>query len=302
MTVTTTTKLEQLSFISEHRARIESQLAQCFAANTAIPTTLHQAMRYSVLNGGKRIRALLVYASGQCLNANTAALDTAAISVELIHSYSLIHDDLPAMDDDDLRRGKPSCHKAFNEATAILAGDALQSLAFELLSAKTPHYQTTTQIAIINLLSKAIGRTGMVAGQMLDIEGEQQALDAQAVEQMHCLKTAALIRASVLIGATIANADLKTLKLLDQFSQVIGLAFQIKDDILDQQGKTAQLGKTAGSDKAKGKATAINSHGLNAAKQRTQTLLIQAQACLSQLPNNTNVLSTLADYILSRNH
>lgn len=283
------------------KERIEQQLEQFLPSVTDTPTTLHQAMRYSVLNGGKRIRALLVYAAGETFSAPLAALDIPAVCVELVHSYSLVHDDLPAMDDDDLRRGKASCHKAFSEATAILVGDALQSLAFELLARKTTHYSESTQLEMIQLLSRAIGSRGMAGGQMLDIEGENNSLNHEAVKTIHQLKTGALIRASVLMGAQAARAKPDALSLLTQFADTMGFAFQIKDDILDEEKTTQELGKTAGKDQFQNKATAT-SDGLTHAKTRTQKLFEKAESYLSQLSQNTDQLKQLAHYMIHRDY
>lgn len=284
------------------KARIEQQLEHSLPSVTDTPATLHQAMRYSVLTGGKRIRALLVYTTGETFGASLAALDVPAVCVELVHSYSLVHDDLPAMDDDDLRRGKASCHKAFGEATAILAGDALQSLAFELLVRKTPYYSESTQLEMIRLLSQAIGSRGMAGGQMLDIEGESGLLSKKEVDIIHQLKTGALIRASVLIGARVANVTKHELSCLEKFAEIMGIAFQIRDDILDKEKTTQELGKTAGKDQSQNKATATNG-GFIHAKTRTQKLFEKAESYyLSQLSQNTDKLKQLAHYMINREY
>lgn len=225
-------------FLTRHLKRIEQQLDAAIPINHT-PNRLYEAMRYSVLGGGKRIRALLVYATGTCCSLPADTLDTIAVAVELIHAYSLVHDDLPAMDNDDIRRGKPSCHIAFGEATAILVGDALQSLAFELLSKPSPYYSSQTQLTLIHQLSLAIGSQGMVGGQQLDIEYNQtphkKNTNPDQLIQLNQLKTGALIRASVILPALTAQCPPTDLRTFGHFGDAVGLAFQVKDDILDHQ-------------------------------------------------------------------
>jgi len=281
--------------LSSLQARIENVLAEILPSENTSPAELHQAMRYATLGGGKRIRALFTYASGQCFGAELAELDHAAASIELIHAYSLVHDDLPAMDNDDWRRGKPSCHKAFDEATAILVGDALQSLAFETLSKSNTKINTETQLKMLTLLAESIGSKGMAGGQMLDIQNEPT-----AVETMHALKTGALIRSSILFGAMIANCDSNHLPHLTEFANAIGIAFQIRDDILDAEGDTATLGKTAGIDKINAKQNAVKALGLANSKQRATELLNQAKQSLTNIPYDTKMLYQLAQLVLKR--
>lgn len=253
---------------------------------------LQRAMHYAVMNGGKRLRPLLVYATGLALDAQITNCDKPAAAVEFIHCYSLVHDDLPAMDDDDLRRGQPSCHKAFDEATAILVGDALQSLAFELI-ADTP--------AMVLTLAEASGSQGMVGGQAFDCQSEGTTLTLEQLENMHQQKTGALIRASVRLGALAAGCTDKTiLQTLDQFAQHLGLAFQIQDDILDVEGTTQQLGKQVGADAQHGKATYPGLLGLDQAKEKLAALEDQIANQLSTLSSDTELLSILVTKMIRR--
>jgi len=269
------------------------------AAGTA-PAPLHEAMRYATLDGGKRVRASLVYAVGQAVAAPDAALDAPACAVELIHAYSLVHDDLPCMDDDDLRRGKPTCHKAYDEATALLAGDALQSLAFELL-ANEAALSAAQRLRMIALLAAAAGSHGMAGGQAIDLAAAGKSLALPELEDMHRRKTGALIRAAVLLGACARDGlDAGTQKALDEYSRAIGLAFQITDDILDVEGLTETLGKKPGVDRARGKATYTSLLGLAEAKARAKTLHRQALESLAPLGDNGGFLAELAGFIIER--
>jgi len=269
------------------------------AAGTA-PAPLHEAMRYATLDGGKRVRASLVYATGEAVGAPDAALDAPACAVELIHAYSLVHDDLPCMDDDDLRRGKPTCHKAYDEATALLAGDALQSLAFELLSTE-PTLSAAQRLRMIALLAEAAGSRGMAGGQAIDLAAAGKSLALTELENMHRRKTGALIRAAVLLGAY-AREDLDDArqKALDEYGRAIGLAFQITDDILDVEGLTETLGKKPGVDRDRGKATYTSILGLAEAKARAKTLHRQALESLAPLGDNGGLLAELAGFIIER--
>jgi geranylgeranyl pyrophosphate synthase len=259
---------------------------------------LLEAMRYATLNGGKRVRACLVYAAGESFGANAELLDDAASAVEMIHSYSLIHDDLPCMDDDDLRRGRPTCHRAFDEATALLAGDALQALAFDVLT----RTDDARRLAMARLLARAIGAGGMAGGQAMDLAAVGRTLDLPSLEEMHRRKTGALIHASVLLGAYAGHgADATRLDALDRYGKAIGLAFQIVDDILDEEGETQTLGKTSGADRARGKPTYPFVLGLEASKQRAQQLKLSALESLRPLGDNARLLIDLADYIVERN-
>lgn len=277
-----------------YRQRVDAELARCLPVATIHPTRLHEAMRYAVLNGGKRIRPVLVYVAGTAVGAPLTALDHAACAVEFIHAYSLVHDDLPCMDDDDLRRGKPTCHKAFGEATALLVGDALQSLAFQVLT-------QSHSIEMINVLATAIGSRGMAGGQALDIEATGKSLNLIELENLHIHKTGALIRASVKMGA-LANPDLSPdiLQALDYYAKCIGLAFQIQDDILDETTDTETLGKPQGSDRAHNKPTYPSLLGLQGSRQMAEELIDNALNSLTIFDEAADPLRHLAHYIIDR--
>ena len=286
----------------ECQERIERVLGAVLPAATMVPGRLHEAMRYSVLGGGKRLRPILVYLSGEALGIDPAILDAPAAAVELIHAYSLVHDDLPAMDDDDLRRGRPTTHRAFDEATAILTGDALQVLAFDVLAhAGAPRVRSDARLSMIRILAQASGTAGMAGGQALDLAAVGQHLDLQSLEEMHRRKTGALIRASVLMAAACAP-DLapQVRDALDEFAQDVGLAFQIQDDILDVEGSTADLGKQAGADAARSKPTYASLLGLAGAKERAQALKNRACERIAPLGKNAQMLAALAAYVVDR--
>jgi farnesyl diphosphate synthase len=289
------------NLITIYQQRVNTALDTWLPVATIQPTRLHEAMRYAVLNGGKRIRPLLVYLTGQTLNVSPISLDGLACAVELIHAYSLVHDDLPAMDDDDLRRGKPTCHKAFDEATAILVGDALQTLAFYILSHDS-HLPTTSQrLAMINTLALASGSRGMVGGQVIDMEAINQSLTLAELENMHIHKTGALIRASVKLGALAhPTLDENGLAKLDHYAKCIGLAFQIQDDILDIEANTETLGKVQGADIAHHKVTYPALLGLRGAKQMAAELIEQALDSLSDFDDKAEPLRWMANYIITR--
>jgi len=275
-------------------------------ANTADATQLRAAMRYSLFNGGKRVRPTLAYASALAINANAfethkPLLNRVACALESLHSYSLVHDDLPAMDDDDLRRGKPTCHIAYDEATAILAGDALQTFAFELLC-DAENVSATTQLALIKQLAHASGAKGMVLGQAIDLAAVDQYLNLAQLETMHRHKTGALIRASVSMGATALNASESQLAALDTYAAAIGLAFQVQDDILDVTADTQTLGKQQGADIARNKPTYVALLGLDAARAKAQELHQQALAAIASFDSNANYLRALSEYIIARSH
>ena len=293
---------EAPDILAHYRARVEQALEARLPRADTTPTALHAAMRYATLNGGKRIRAALVYATGETLGAAPASLDPPACAVELIHAYSLVHDDLPCMDDDELRRGQPTCHKAFDEATAMLAGDALQSLAFEIL-AGDPALEVDAQRRqeMILTFARAIGAEGMAGGQAIDLAVVGRPLGPEALEDMHARKTGALIRASVCLGALAApDAGAALLEDLDAYGRHIGLAFQIVDDILDVEGSTEVLGKTAGADQALGKPTYPAVLGMEAAKARALALRDAALESLGPLGDNAKVLEGIAHYIVDR--
>lgn len=284
------------------QAQVDSALELLFQAPRPELQRLYEAMRYSVMNGGKRVRPLLVYAACEALEGDLERADGAACAVELIHAYSLVHDDLPAMDDDDLRRGQPTTHKAFDEATAILAGDGLQSLAFEVLADRRRNPQDAeVRLQMLSALSSAAGPAGMVGGQAIDLGSVGQKLDRDALETMHRHKTGALIEASVLLGALASGkADDISLKALQQYSRAIGLAFQVQDDILDVESDTATLGKTQGKDEAHDKPTYPALLGLDAAKDYALELRDQALHVLRLFGKSAEPLRELARYIVER--
>ncbi len=267
-------------------------------------TQLREAMRYSLFNGGKRVRPTLAYASalavsGAALESHSLLLDRVACALESLHSYSLVHDDLPAMDDDDLRRGKPTCHIAFNEATAILAGDALQTFAFELLS-EAENVDAKIQIALVRQLANASGVQGMVLGQAIDLAAVDKTINLAQLENMHRHKTGALIRASVSMGATALGASDAQLKALDIYAAAIGLAFQVQDDILDVVADTETLGKQQGADIARNKPTYVALLGLEGARAKAQELHQQALAALADFGSSADYLRALSAYIIER--
>lgn len=284
--------------LAADRARIDAWLEALFATPGSAER-LDAAMRHGVLGGGKRLRPVLVYAAGRALGAADAALDPPAAAVELIHAYSLVHDDLPAMDDDALRRGQPTVHRAYDEASAILAGDALQTLAFEVL-ARQAHPRLA---ALVTTLAEASGRTGMAAGQALDLAAVGQPADLEALARMHRHKTGALIRGAVRLGGLIAaDADDPRLVALDAYGAAIGLAFQIQDDILDVTGDTVTLGKTSGADAARDKPTYPALLGLDGARAMADDLLDEALAALAPLGDDAATLAALARHMIERDH
>jgi geranylgeranyl pyrophosphate synthase len=288
--------------IESYRTRIEQVLDRCLALPDAGTARLREAMRYSTLGGGKRLRPALVYLTGESFGAALSDLDAAAAAVELIHVYSLVHDDLPAMDDDDLRRGRPTCHRAYDEATAILVGDALQALAFSVLADDSlGAINPATRLAMIQTLARAAGTAGMAGGQAVDLAAVGQTLSVDAVENMHRRKTGALIKGSVLLGALGAGIDSgENFRALQLFGDEIGLAFQIQDDILDVEGDAAVLGKTTGADAALSKPTYPSTVGLPAARDRARGLRDRAIAALKPLGPCSAPLVELAQFVVSR--
>ena len=285
------------------QARIETVLDNTLSQQSAGEGSLQllDAMRYATLNGGKRLRALLVYAVGDAFQVDEVQLDFPACAVEMIHAYSLVHDDMPAMDDDDLRRGKPSCHKAYDEATALLTGDALQSMAFATLS-DTP-VSAEQRIQMVNNLAMSSGHAGMAGGQAIDLESVGQQLDLNQLETMHRLKTAALIQSSVQLPAILSgDADTAILGQLADYGLAIGLAFQIQDDILDVTSDTQTLGKIQGADDALNKPTYPALLGLTTAQDKAHDLIQQAFSILEALPHDTTLLAELTDFIVNRRH
>jgi|TARA_R100001143_G_scaffold2717_5_gene5677 farnesyl diphosphate synthase len=283
-----------------HQQRISLALQQRLPdQNTVAAATLAEAMHYATLNGGKRLRAMLVYATGEAFNADPEALDSAACAVEMIHAYSLVHDDMPMMDDDDLRRGQPTCHKAYDEATALLVGDALQSLSFECLTDN--NLPPAQQIAMVKCLANASGVLGMAGGQAIDLASVGKQLSQSDLEAMHLLKTGALIKASVMLGAYCsANHSTADLKQLNNYAEAIGLAFQVQDDVLDVIADTATLGKQQGADIARNKPTYPSLMGLEAARNKAQTLVTDALAALDNLENQCLALRALATFVVQR--
>ena len=281
-------------------ARVETALDQILPPVSVQPSRLHEAMRYTVLAGGKRIRPLLAYAAGEALGLDAALLDRPACAVEMIHAYSLIHDDLPAMDDDDLRRGRPTCHRAFDEATAILAGDALQTLAFQAL-AEAPGLSAESRVGMVAALARASGARGMVGGQAMDLEAEGSPLDLVQLENIHIHKTGALIRVSVQMGVLAhGGLDADKAERLDHYAKCLGLAFQIQDDVLDVEGDTAQIGKTAGRDQALNKATYPALVGLAEAKAMANQLITEAIESVSIFGERAQPLVWIANALLGR--
>lgn len=288
--------------LAQAQQRVETQLLSALDNLQLADARLAAAMKHGLLNGGKRLRPFLAYATAQALNGQWQQADAAACALEMVHSYSLVHDDLPAMDDDDLRRGKPTCHIAFDEATAILAGDGLLTAAFEVL-ADSP-LSDGQRLQLIRLLAKAAGGAGMVAGQAIDLNHVGQSMTLAQLENMHRHKTGALIRVSVEMGAysVLETVETEVLAALKQYAEAIGLAFQVQDDILDIESDTATLGKTQGADVALNKPTYPALLGLEGAKQKAQQLVAEAQQALQALPGDTSVLAALADYIIERDH
>lgn len=294
-------RLEFDTWAKNLQRRMERVLDTHLPAATIAPERLHDAMRYAVLGGGKRVRALLAYAAGEFCQADMNVVDIPAAAVELIHAYSLVHDDLPCMDDDDLRRGKPSTHKQYDEATALLAGDALQSLAFLLISQDSLLQLASQKVQMLHILSLASGSRGMAGGQAIDLASTGLPLAREELEHMHIHKTGALIRAAALLGAYSAtDVDADKVKAVDHFSKAIGLAFQVVDDILDTESDTATLGKTANKDADNNKSTYVTILGIKAAKELAKELHENALAALSFYGLEADRLRQIAQYIMQR--
>ena len=283
------------------QARTEAALSRWLPAARVAPVRLHEAMRYAVLGGGKRVRPLLCFAAGDVTQAPAERLDIVAAAIEMIHAYSLVHDDLPCMDDDVLRRGKPTVHVEYDEATALLAGDALQSLAFQLLAEHRLADDARHQLEMLKLLAVACGSRGMAGGQQIDLEATGKPLTVPELELMHIHKTGALIRAAVLLGASCGReVPERERSGLDRYAKAVGLAFQVVDDLLDYEGSTATLGKTAGKDSKQGKTTYVSAIGLSAARSLAQELRADAYAALEPLGARGERLGALADFIVLR--
>ncbi len=288
------------SWVSARQSHFEEVLRSVLPRAEAMPQRLHEAMRYAVLDGGKRVRPLLAFATGELAGADEARLNIAAASVELIHAYSLVHDDLPCMDDDVLRRGKPTCHVQYDEATALLVGDSLQTLAFQLLAEQRLSDDARRQLEMIKLLAVASGSRGMAGGQAIDLASVGKSLTLPELEFMHIHKTGALIRAAVLLGAHCGSVSQAQLDKLDRFGKLIGLAFQVVDDVLDCEADTATLGKTAGKDADNDKPTYVSLLGIHDARAMAQRLHREALETLADFGDSALRLRELANFIVLR--
>ncbi len=284
------------------QAQTELALERVLPTAATVPNTLHEAMRYSALDGGKRLRPLLVLAAAELGDADAAALEQAMAAIEMVHVYSLVHDDMPPMDNDSLRRGKPTCHVQYDDATALLVGDALQTQAFDVLSRPTG-LPAARQLKMVSVLAQASGSLGMAGGQAIDLANVGKAMNQTELEQMHGLKTGALIRAAVALGAlSCPELDDAALQRLDQYATKLGLAFQVIDDVLDCEADTATLGKTAGKDADNDKPTYVKLMGLAAARAYAETLVADAVALLEPFGEEALRLRQLAEYVTARNH
>ncbi len=290
------------AYLTKKKDQVDKTLEKLVPQADAFPASVHEAMRYSLFAGGKRVRPILAIASAEALGAKTADLLPIAGTLELIHTYSLIHDDLPAMDDDDLRRGRPTCHKAYGEAIAILAGDGLLNMAFEVLSdpKRLKNIPANRLIAIIKEISTASGVFGMVGGQVVDIESEGKEIDLPTLEYIHTHKTGALIRASVRVGALYAKAGKRQFTALTRYGEMVGLAFQIADDILDIIGKQEDIGKDVGSDLKKDKKTFPSFYGIEESRRRAAEVVDHALLALKDFDRKADPLRELAKYIINR--
>ena len=295
------------SYLAERRRLVDEALDRFLPKADAYPSTIHEAMRYSVLAGGKRLRPILVIAGAEAAGGSAEDVMPTACAMELIHTYSLIHDDLPAMDDDDYRRGRPTSHKVFGEAIAVLAGDALLTLAFRLLAENFAEGRATSAAQnprrlreILTQIAEAAGTFGMIGGQVVDVQSEGKSVSAETLEYIHTHKTAALIRASLRVGALLVGASHEVLDAMIVAGSRLGLAFQIVDDILDEEGSLEELGKTAGSDKRKKKVTYPGQFGLEVSRVRAEALVEEAKSALKPLGASATPLIALADFILDR--
>jgi farnesyl diphosphate synthase len=285
-------------WLSNHSERSETALDSLLDSAQTIPNRLHEAMRYAAQGGGKRIRPLLVYAAGSLGDAKAQALDTAAVAIECIHAYSLVHDDLPCMDDDDLRRGRPTVHKAFDEATALLVGDALQTRAFEILA--NAECEVDIRLRMIAALAAASGSRGMAGGQAIDLESVGKKLDLAGLKQMHAMKTGALLSCAVELGGIAANLNTPQMVQLQKYSSALGLAFQIVDDVLDATADSQTLGKTAGKDAAANKPTYVTLMGLDYAQKQAKDLQETAIGSLADFGSKADALRDLALLVVNR--
>ena len=285
-------------WLIEHSARTESALESLLDSDQTTPKRLHEAMRYAAQGGGKRIRPLLVYAAGSLGDAKAEALDAAAVAIECIHAYSLVHDDLPCMDDDDLRRGRPTVHKTYDEATALLVGDALQTRAFEVLA--KAQCEIDVRLLMISSLAAASGSRGMAGGQAIDLDSVGKKLDLVGLKQMHAMKTGALLSCAVQLGGIAAHLNPTQMTCLKNYSQALGLAFQIVDDVLDATADSQTLGKTAGKDAANDKPTYVTLMGLDYAQKQAKQLQAEAIASLETFGSKAQALQDLALLVVSR--
>ncbi|OHB32762.1 MAG: polyprenyl synthetase [Desulfuromonadaceae bacterium GWC2_58_13] len=290
------------SYLGRHAALVDKALDALLPASDTLPKSLHEAMRYSMFAGGKRIRPILALAACEAVGGNPESALPVACALEMIHTYSLIHDDLPAMDDDDFRRGRPTSHKVFGEATAILAGDALLTQAFVLLSSPSAceHIAPEVSLRILHTIARCSGSMGMVGGQVVDMESEGKQVDFPVLEYIHTRKTGALILASIQCGGLVGGADTEAMKVLTAYAEAAGLAFQIADDILDIVGEQAELGKDVGSDQARGKVTYPALLGMAVARERSQELKERAIDALAPLGGAAEPLKNIARYIVDR--
>lgn len=298
--MTNTARQDFAGWMGHIQQRTEEALSAALPDPGLAPERLHEAMRYAVLGGGKRVRPLLVHAAGAIGGAQPERLDRIACAVELIHAYSLVHDDMPCMDDDVLRRGKPTVHVEYDEATALLVGDALQTLAFQVLASAPVADSSSRQLGMIGLLAMASGSRGMAGGQAIDLAAVGKQLDLRELEFMHIHKTGALIRSSVLLGAQAGTVDGAVLERLDRYAKLVGLLFQVVDDILDAEADTATLGKTAGKDADNDKPTYVSLLGVADARRLAAEMLDEALAALEPLGEHAGRLRDLADYIVHR--
>lgn len=286
--------------VEHYTRRIDEYLDSVMPAAGTAPARLHDAMRYAVFNGGKRLRPLLVYAAGECIRIDASKLDPLAAAIELIHAFSLVHDDLPAMDDDDLRRGQPTVHRAYDEATAILAADALQPLAFRVI-VESEYLSHSEKCALVGIVATACGSLGMTGGQSIDLASEGRRLSLDELQQMHGLKTGALLRACIVGCCDLTSKlDARQMQSLATFAEHIGLAFQIRDDILDVEGETEIIGKPAGSDQRRDKATWPALFGLEESRKRCAELIHESLQLLSTFGESASILRGLARYVVDR--
>jgi farnesyl diphosphate synthase len=293
----TATEVDFAAWMGTIQARVEAALKRSLPGAQLAPARLHEAMRYAALEGGKRVRPLLAFAAGELVNADPGRLESAAAAVELIHAYSLVHDDMPCMDDDVLRRGKPTVHVEYDQATALLVGDALQTLAFQLLAEPMPQMEPARQLEMVRTLAVAAGSRGMAGGQAIDLEATGKALSQAELEFMHVRKTGALISAAVKLGALCAGPCPAA---LEQYGNRVGLAFQVVDDVLDAEASTATLGKTAGKDSKQGKPTYVSAMGAARAKAFAEELRQAAHAALAGFGERALRLKQLADFMVLR--